>query len=835
MLGADAEERIAELPEKVRRNVISEIASNGGMDGIELAVSLAKTDVSLDVRESVIDLLLFKRADRFAKEILRSAPDEVWQSLARKWHSQEITDQELSARIQEEADRLIVEETDPGRILSMILSTNVHDPEAEQKVRELVERIDFSDEDQERRWLIHRAYELYPDEVVAGVLTLLEQRKQAPFRADEMLRLSCVVIDDGPLVDCVLQHSGDERDPETATSVVGPKSIGQLIDQMFEVYARMRANNGGYDKSLSDEQHRLINLIKSTKVDLFALAVLERANTENLDEIYILANLIFGHGGSVERARLRLTFEVHERITAAVKRWAETLLASPGATRAQFAEIALAAERLESPEIVPVLLTLLSEDLKRRARAEEEWLEARKQGRQIQNDARMSWALQYRRAFAAIGDQQTVDAMKTYLRDPEFGLDAAHVLNAVWRKSEPPEDESDFMRSCPDFSVVPEKYRKRQSGAAKETHPFVDDIIATIDDLIKPGAQESDLIHALKLGTVAFSMPYADKAETISALLQVPVPTVSKRDLLTVLVLSGETISSEMVLRGIDDLLEEAKTKPSVIQEQEGWRLNNWLMLLPFTERPTVVLEVLDEAEGFRADPWNLRSLLSALAYAPSVEAETVLNNLAKRDERFLSEYGWLSALTNRNTLSAARVLLDLICNASFTERRGRLVHSDLGRELSALMASNGQFRQDVYERFQSLNAGPARSVLEYAITEAADTKGVLLLTREGAARDKPFRSTGLNTALRNVLVGQTPMESSGLKQLHRLPAQELRKRLFDMVVNGSTAEERLASECLHAIDDIRDDYGYIDSEPRHPDIATGVPWPLLDGERADR
>jgi hypothetical protein len=86
--------------------------------------------------------------------------------------------------------------------------------------------------------------------------------------------------------------------------------------------------------------------------------------------------------------------------------------------------------------------------------------------------------------------------------------------------------------------------------------------------------------------------------------------------------------------------------------------------------------------------------------------------------------------------------------------------------------------------------------------------------------------------ALRNVLVGQTPMESSRMQQLYRLPAPELRKGLFDMVMNGSAAETRLGTECLCAIDEIRDDYGHVDSEPRHPDIAAGVPWPKLDAEK---
>ena len=514
-----------------------------------------------------------------------------------------------------------------------------------------------------------------------------------------------------------------------------------------------------------------------------------------------------------------------------MQQWSQILLSFSESTRAQFAEIAEAAERLESPELVPELLKLLPEDLKRRNRAQEEWLEARKQGRHIENDAHMSWTHQYMRAFAAIGDQQTIDAMKSYLRDPEFGFEAAHVLKSVWRATQPKEDESGFLKSWPDFSLVPEAYGKRQSGNDEETHVFVDDITAAIDDLIKPVAAENDIVHALKLATVAFSMPYADKRETINALFQLPVSAAAKRDLLTVLVLSGEVISSEIILHGIDDLLEEAKSKPWMIQGQDGFRLKEWLRLLPFTENPAALLQVLDRAEGFQAEPWNLRSVLSALGDAPSVEVETMLDELAKRDERFLSEYDWLAALTNRSTLSAARFFLDLVCNASFTKRPGGLDHRDLGRNMSALMASDDQFRQDVYERFRSLGDGSAKSVLEYAIAEAADAEGILLLSRQAAASNKRFRSTALSMALRNVLVGQKPMESSGLQQLYGLPALELRKDLFDMVINGTAAEKRLANECLRAIDEIRDDYGHVDSEPRRPDIAAGVPWPYLDME----
>jgi len=477
---------------------------------------------------------------------------------------------------------------------------------------------------------------------------------------------------------------------------------------------------------------------------------------------------------------------------------------------------------------VTVLQELLSEDLERRKRAMKEFLEARKNGRHIQNDAQMSWTLQYRRAFAAIGDDQTVRIMKAYLPNHDFGVEAAYVLKTVWIKSLPIKEDSRFIRSWPDFSVVQNEFTKRQSGTGVETQAFVDDILSVVDNLIKSDAKDADYRHALKLSTVAFSMPYADKADMIRSLLQLPLPTIEKQDLLNVLVLSGEVISFEIVLKGIDDLLEKAKTNPWMLEEQDGWRLNAWLRLLPFTEAPGSILDVLARFEDRRLVPWKLRGLLSALSYAPSVEAENVLSELAKRDERFLNEYEWLAALTKRNTLTAARILLDLVCNASFSGKRGSHDRMDFGNKLSAFMNSHEQFRQEVYERFLKITDSPAKSILEHSIANAADADGVLLLVRVGAEQNKRFRNTGLYTALRHVLVGQMPVESSGMQQLYSLPAPELRKGLFDMVVNGNAAESQLATECLTTIDEIRDDYGHVESESRHPNIAMGVPWPQI-------
>jgi len=827
VLGSDAQERIAALPEEVRANVLSEIVFNGGMDGIEFAAPLAQNDTSPKVRKSVIKSLLFRRAGRYTKDILESASDEVWRSLAREYHPSEFTDPQVSARLEEEAAKLQITESDPCKILRMLLSSNIRDPEAGARVRRLVEKIDFSDKSQGKEWLVHQVYRMYPEDVISALVLQLGSGKPVPFQTEEWLKASDLVVDEGPLVDCVLQNSGQGRTAETVVGIVGPKTIVQLIDQMSAIHARIKAKSGKYDKALSDEYHRLSGWISKTRADSFIRVVLQRAETERPDEIALLADLISRHGASVERRPIRLDSVVHGQITATVERWGRILLVSREATRSQLADIAEAAERLASPALVPVLEELLSENLVRRKRALKEFVEARKNGRHIQNDACMCWTLQYRRAFAAIGDAQTVQKMKTYLPDFDFGFDAAHVLKAIWLKSLPPEEPSGFAGLRPEFSTVPDAYSKRQARGG-ETHPFVNDILAVVDDLIKPSKEDADYRHALKLATVAFGMPYVDKADMITSLLELPLSSNDKRDILTALVLAGETIPSGLVLQGIDDLLKEAKTSPWILQEQDGWRLYTWLRLLPFTETPGSILDVCSRLNGCYLEPWRLRELLSALSYAPSAEAENVLGELAKRDERFLGEHEWLAALAARNTLTAARILLDLVCNASFSGKRGGGGRRDIGGVLSTFITSHEPFRKEIYDRLPSVADGPARSIFEDAIADAADVEGVLLLVRHGAAQNKRFRATELDTALRHVLIGQTPMESPGMQEVYSLPAPELRKSLFDVVVNGGAADSRLATECLIAIDGFRDDYGHVAAEPRHPDIARGVPWPQI-------
>ena len=89
--------------------------------------------------------------------------------------------------------------------------------------------------------------------------------------------------------------------------------------------------------------------------------------------------------------------------------------------------------------------------------------------------------------------------------------------------------------------------------------------------------------------------------------------------------------------------------------------------------------------------------------------------------------------------------------------------------------------------------------------------------------------TVGLSQALRRAALGQRPVEGwiAGAYEEFGVSLAELRRELF-AIASANNAQSALAERCLVAIDKLRDAYGRIDDEPRHPDIASGQPWPLV-------
>ena len=488
--------------------------------------------------------------------------------------------------------------------------------------------------------------------------------------------------------------------------------------------------------------------------------------------------------------------------------------------------MARAIGRVASPELTAPLRRLLDEDLAR-WRASGEAQSASLEMRALErSDAHISWTLPYGNAFAAIGDDTVTHLMIAYLRDvgfSGFGVDAAHALKQIWKRRRSLVG-GDSEANSP-FSFRRQRVIARGPDNIEPPEPYAEAILAVVDDLVTSPSAKSQR-HALRLAAVAFTMPYGDRTATIRALLHLPQPPAAKRGLLKVLAEAGETVPGDLIFDGIHWFLNEAKTKPWMLSDGNGWELNEWLELLPFSDRATETIDAL-ELLPRRREPWHTRGVLSALGRSPLAAADPILERLARNDARYLDEHDWFAALALRGSSYAARVLLEFISDGTFVDHKTNADPRSLARKLAIGMTEDETVRCGVYERYERDPSGPAGRVLEYAIAEAPDDDGILLLIRSYAAQGRRTLDA-LEPAIRHLAVGLRPSEMfQGAEEQFSIDIAALRHRLFALFLRGD-ADAQLAGDCLTLIDDLRDEHGWAESEPRHPDITADRPWPTV-------
>jgi hypothetical protein len=249
--------------------------------------------------------------------------------------------------------------------------------------------------------------------------------------------------------------------------------------------------------------------------------------------------------------------------------------------------------------------------------------------------------------------------------------------------------------------------------------------------------------------------------------------------------------------------------------------------LFAFSDRPEAVLDVLDRLPPQYGYASSLDRLISALAKSPHDEALGVLEALGRHDPKIMARHEWVDALIKLRTEASGRALLALVCDGTLGSGRG-FDSFHLSRQLARSGEEFPPLKSEILRRYERMSAGSPKYVLESALIELADAAVVIAIIRGYAADQRPYDG-GLSRALRGIALGQRPVEGwvAGAYEEFSVSLAELRRELFAMAL-AKNAQSALAEKCLVTIDKLRDRYGRIDDEPRHPDIASGQPWPLI-------
>ena len=594
--------------------------------------------------------------------------------------------------------------------------------------------------------------------------------------------------------------------------MLGPKTVSALFDQLAAIDDHLAAG-GPYDQAAGAARQRLVGAITSTREGVFVRVLLARGQTEDPRYIGLMADLLARHG-DVE-SRPPIDEEHRALLRSVVGDWIEALLQSPVQVRYFSAEVARAAGRLADPALAEPLRRLLERDL-RDLSAERDARRAKPLGAPAgPRSALVIYTSSHTRAFVAMRSEQV---LKRDLADLQWGIEAAGALYEIWSRDQPP-NRGHKLGGWGDFSRHVPMRAERSKGTPASSNS-AEAIFAVVRLLGKADKTGEEQRHAIALAVSGLGMPHGSKRNDVDMLLALPQAIEVKQRLLRAAAMVGEIIPAALLMEGLHSLIDAAASQPWRLDQNRG-ELMSWIDLFPFSDKPAKVHDALASPPDQHRHPHALHRLLDVLPSGPPEAAVATLQRLASDDPRFTGDTSWVNALLRVDTESAVLSVLEML----FSDKIPVVIPLRWSQALVAWASSHPAFREALIARYGAGYSGVARPALQMALAELGDEEAFwVLFEGQVTGGDTPSVSEIWNMVRKLAFEHRPPTREGWFDEIGR-PLTNLRARLFAML----PADEKracLAKRYLMAIDEHRDEGGRVYDEPRHPDIATGRPWP---------
>lgn len=819
VLGTDAAERIAALQPDIRKDVLHEVASSSGMDGLDMATLIAKKDTDAEVRAIVVEALSFRRADRHIANLLQDGDNATFDLLALRGHIDDLADAGIQEKLAAaRARKKVVERTAPERLREILKSKDV--PEFLVEVTELIATMSFDSKDTHTQHLLYEVRQRWPQAIADGLLRRVRDGRELFSGAADILAAAPLALEDDELLNVALQDSKrfDDR-ANAAASVLGPKAVGVLIDSCIAARKSLRDAEGRRDEASSDRYNTLSLRLGRTPGASLVAAVQARAAAASAEEIRELGDLL-SRDATADDGRARPFDEAsRSAIVTLALQWGERLLVDERATRWQKAIVARISSHVPSVVLLPVLKRLLDENLARyrafRAAAEASNWRDRSAVQEVRNPNMH----EYQRAFTATPAPETDAMMMGYLTDEHFGESAARVLAAHWFATHEPQDDRRFTSGI-DFSLV----ALRRGALAKDPTQNcleADAIFAASEQLLSshPSADKTKL--AVTLGIIGARLPHGQRDETIDRLFTV-AGRQARASLLLSRVLSGYSIDIALIKDGVADTYEAAKKETWILHDSNAYQLREWLRLLPFSTPISEVPAVMRGLPDAQRNPHFLEEVVRGLGNTPDNGAEAVLFQLAVDNPAYYADHQWQSSCMRLGTASAAQRLIELTVNASL----GANSQDAWGwrRQIASLVSEHPTVRAYAHELLRHGPSTLGLTGLALALSEAPSAEDLLQLVEYEMKTGQRILSWH---SIRAAATEEVPSPDwKGAYTIVPVSVSAVRRRLLALTTSGDANDP--AARCLNAIDKIRDEYGAPEAEPRHPDWHSGRPWPIM-------
>lgn len=816
VLGPDAATKLSALTGEVRLHVLGELASHGDFDSMTLAANLAANEPDSKVRADVIGSLLFRRCTSLAALALKDAPDDIWFELARHGYDEEFDDSAVVERIIAARHKMLAAEKIPLERLALLGHPGMGEIDAEAVVS-LIAEADFEATDHRGAAILQNLMERDTNAVARGMFARMAAGKKLPFGAEELLE-QLDAVDDGTVAELALRQPTARRERNDAILVAGPKTVGELIDRLLAQRPTTSERTDPAAQPRVDAYWGLRDLIQMSRGTSFGEALLRHANETDVDTVIALADLLSGHGRNRRGASGDFPPEMKRAIAEMAVGWAERFVASNAWLPWQCFTIVGALQRVADECEIEALVRVHEKDVARYRAARAKYDETHSKA-DLEATRHNPHYLQLRQALVAIGGERAKEYLVGQLTDPDFGAEAAIGVRLIAQPPVPREEP--FRMHWPDFSNLKERRAEYASATAKDCSKDAATIFGIVESLIGPGSTEHDQLQALKLASTAFMMPCGGHDDLARRLLALPLPPSKKLHFLNALAAAGFMVPADLILSGVADWVERSNREWWVAQQQR-FELNEWLRLLPVSDRPAAVLDGFNLLPDDHYRISDLEGMIDGLGDTPDPQGMELLFELGRRDPRIVEHYGWLHAVLNRREPEMVLGLIEFCQAAGTTAKKVEAWHA--ARSIAPLVADNTALREQLAQRYEAGLSGPANALVERIFAEEADGNAVLaMIRRRGGGRVDGT----LRMAIEHAVTARRNHNDEGTYYgIYPINAPPLRKALFAAVCEGG-AIAGLARDALTVIDETRDRYGFPEDEPRHPDISSNLSWPV--------
>ncbi len=264
-------------------------------------------------------------------------------------------------------------------------------------------------------------------------------------------------------------------------------------------------------------------------------------------------------------------------------------------------------------------------------------------------------------------------------------------------------------------------------------------------------------------------------------------------------------------------------------QDHDFSTLFRCLELFPFSDDPEqAVVHIRGILARLKFRPHHIRDLIETLGHTRADAVVPLLIDFARDSNAFRNmRDAWVRAMGRLGTPAARRALLAVIDPEVPDDGIPLAIDYHVERVLVDAFAAWAREDAQLKARFiqlASVSLSAERRRLLAAVLGALDEEEVLLsmpdLVGSGSMLDSGRGSEAIFLERKDYGEGSYTLEPRN--------AAPARKRLFEMVLEGPP-HRNAAVAALGRIEVWRLEMGRPPGEPRHPSIASGVPWPPLD------